>query len=379
MSKGTPALVTIVLVAVLAVVGMYFLHLGSCKPPPPPARDVGECVANGLLQKKSMSNESALDIGAKVKDATDATIGIKDKQTADVLQQVMSNDVQAQIVAGCVDQFANRGAQPIFNPLVKVSEKVSAFPLERAIVNNGSDYEQCVTDTQGRCRLLVAARRAGALYQIDAALAGYQTAHAKPDVAALRAGNVVEIALDKDIPPITFDVTRGGRGVAGVKVIPNTTGTFRNDDCYRSGSSDPNTCQSVLTPDGKATFHFWPRPAQVALVLVFSDGTPEIHRSVAVPADQTNVEVPIDPPPKVQGPAPAACAATAKQKIGSVLAKNGPIAGAAPSDNLVITVVDGVATDVSGGDSKIADAALSSLRGQKLSQGSCTVNYLWKL
>ena len=162
-------------------------------------------------------------------------------------------------------------------------------------------------------------------------------------------------------------------------MIPNTTGTFRSDECYRSGASDPNNCQSALTPDGKATFHFWPRPAQVALVLVFSDGTPEIHRSVAVPADQTNVEVPIDPPPKVQGPAPAACAATAKQKIGSLLAKNGPVVGAAPSDNLVVTIVDGVATDVSGGDSKIADAALSSLRGQKLSQGSCTVTYLWKL
>ena len=133
-TKGTPRLIAIVLAAVVAIVGMYFLHLGKGEPEPQAAtaRDVGGCVANGLLQKKSMSKETALDIGAKVKDATDANIGIKDKQTADVLQQVMSDDVQAQVVSGCVDEFTNQGAQPIFNPLVKVAEKVSAFPLGSA-------------------------------------------------------------------------------------------------------------------------------------------------------------------------------------------------------------------------------------------------------
>jgi hypothetical protein len=270
---------------------------------------------------------------------------------------------------------------PIFRPVVKVLERASSQTVQFAEVKNGSDFERCFTAKDGTCRLLVAARRAGAKYQIDASLTGFRPAKAEVDPGDLQAGNPIEIVLEAEVPPITFDVVRGGRGVPGVKVTPNCTGVVRSDHCYLAGTTGPS-CASVLSPDGKSTFYFWPRPTDLALLVEFPDGTPQVSAAVHVPPDKTTVQVPVDPPPPPSpvrdgGVSAATCRASASATVPSLLPKNGPLPGAPPSNELQVKIVDGVVKSVIAKNSTFQTSAEAALVGKPVSEGSCEIKYPW--
>src|SRR5690349_5055860 len=100
----------------------YLVTRPALPPPDVGARDVGDCVARGLVKQLSVGAQKAADIGSRIRDATDVAVGIRSQDTLKIIEQTMSDPVQAALVNACAHQY---GAQPLYQPIVKVVDRDS--------------------------------------------------------------------------------------------------------------------------------------------------------------------------------------------------------------------------------------------------------------
>lgn len=367
----TPGLQRIVVAGMAAVVVVAALWIWFHRPPPDahPPEDVATCIQRGLGTQSSTASDSGLEIGAKVKEVQ-VNLGIKDARAQQVLANALADAQKAAVIDSCSKQY---GAVPIFYPLVKVVDKASGRPLSDALVTNGSDFEKCTTvGTEGRCRMLVASRRAGARYEIDATLPGYRPASILIGADELHTGDALSILLEHDDSGVAFVLQRSGKAVPAVTVRPDVASTFVSDSCYTSQSSGPYCAQQETDSTGRAGFHFWPRPQRIKLLLVFNDGSPQVTQSVDVPDGSSIVTVPLG-----GAGGHVACNVNIANGVAQRLPKNGPISGAPPKSVLNILVADGTVTAVTASNPTVQQLVRGALVGQRVGTGSCSFDYPW--
>jgi hypothetical protein len=235
-----------------------------------------------------------VNIGVKIKDTTDSSVGIKNQEAFNVVQQTMSEPIQAKIVEACAREF---NANPIYYPMVKALDTNSNQAVPFATLTTGNSFEKCTADSDGRCRLLVAAKHAGARYQIEAKCdlpcSGYSPVSQTFGSDELADNDALTVRLAMDSSLVIFDVVDcKGTPLNFVDVQPDAlTATVQNQACWDSHSSG-EACRHTRTEAGRATFHFVPRPNQAHVWLTVPDGKQnQVSWDGAVPADRSVVQI----------------------------------------------------------------------------------------